>query len=273
MAMPSDLERFENVAIYTDDDLWGNIRRIDVRHAAIWTGPYAQYRDAVFVEFIGVGKRKTESLVRASDPYIVVVPLDRAIEPDELYVETEGSIAAPARYSTTDPRWREDFDLKLRSSSAPILADYRGKDVFPQHPALVEGRGKSPTSVSEQPIISEAHNLGEFESEEGIRASSERSFFERNPALARRAKEVYGCACQVCGFDFVHVYGEIGRTFAEVHHLNPLSERPASEWTEAVLTKIADVAVLCANCHRMIHRRRPALSLDELRSFMRTEGG
>jgi hypothetical protein len=65
--------------------------------------------------------------------------------------------------------------------------------------------------------------------------------------------------------------GEIGRTFAEVHHLNPLSERPASEWTEAVLTKIADVAVLCANCHRMIHRRRPALSLDELRSFMRTE--
>jgi len=161
--------------------------------------------------------------------------------------------------------------LKLQLSSAPILADYRAKDIIPEPPTLIAVGGKSPSSAYGQQIIAEAHKFEGFEREEGIRASSERSFFERNPALAHRAKEVYGCACQVCGFDFVHVYGEIGRTFAEVHHLNPLSERPASEWTEAVLTKIADVAVLCANCHRMIHRRRPALSLDELRSFMRTE--
>jgi 5-methylcytosine-specific restriction endonuclease McrA len=271
MVMPSDLKRFENVTIYTDDDLWGNIHRIDARHATIWIDPYAQYHNAVFVEFVGVGKRKTESFVRADDPYVVVVPLDRAIEPDELYVETKDNIVAATRYSTTDPRWREDFDLKLLLSSTLILADYRAKDIIPEPPTLIEAKGKSPSSAHEQPIIAEAHKVEEFEREEGIRASSERSFFERNPALARRAKEVYGCACQVCGFDFVHVYGEIGRSFAEVHHLNPLSERPASEWTEAVLTKIADVAVLCANCHRMIHRRRPALSLDELRSFMRTE--
>ncbi len=270
MVMPSDPKRFENVAIYTDDDLWGNIRRIDARQATIWIGPYAQYQNAVFVEFVGVGKRKGESFVREDDPYVVVVPLDRAVEPDELYFETKGSVSA-ARYSTTDPRWRKDFDLKLQLSSAPILADYRSKDIAPDPPTLIDDGGKSPSSAYVQQSIAEAHQFEEFEREEGIRASSERSFFERNPALAHRAKEVYGCACQVCGFDFVHVYGEIGRTFAEVHHLNPLSERPASEWTEAVLTKITDVAVLCANCHRMIHRRRPALSLDELRSLMRTE--
>ena len=269
--MPSDPKRFENVAIYTDDDLWGNIHRIDARQARIWIAPYAQYQNAVFVEFVRVGKRKGESLVRADDPYVVVVPLDRAVEPDELYVETKGSASA-ARYSTTDPRWREDFDLKLQLSSAPILADYRAKNTIPEPPTLITNGGNTPSSACEQEqIVTKAQKLEEFEREEGIRASAERSFFERNPALARRAKEEYGCACQVCGFDFVHVYGEIGRTFAEVHHLNPLSERPASEWTEAVLTRISDVAVLCANCHRMIHRRRPALSLDELRSFMRTE--
>ncbi len=250
--------------------MWGNIRRIDARQAKIWVGPYAQYQNAVFVEFVGVGKRKRECIVRADDPYVVVVPLDRAVEPDELYVETTGSVSA-TRYGTTDPRWREDFDLKLQLSSAPILADYRAKDVTPEPPTLIADGAKSPSSANGQQIIAETHKFEEFEREEGIRASSERSFFERNPALAHRAKEVYGCACQVCGFDFVQAYGEIGRSFAEVHHLNPLSERPDSEWAETVITKIADVAVLCANCHRMIHRRRPALSLDELRSFMRTE--
>ena len=52
------------------------------------------------------------------DPYVVVVPLDRAVEPDELYVEPTGNSSA-TRYGTTDPRWREDFDLKLQLSSAP----------------------------------------------------------------------------------------------------------------------------------------------------------
>src|SRR5438128_1702571 len=122
--MSSDPRGFENVAIYTDDDMWGNILRFDARQAKIWVGPYAQYQNAVFVEFVGVGKRKGESFVRANHPYVVVVPLNRAVEPDELYVETTGSISA-ARYGTTDPRWREDFDLKLQLSSAPILADYR----------------------------------------------------------------------------------------------------------------------------------------------------
>ena len=268
--MSSDPKGFENVAIYTDDDMWGNILRFDARQAKIWTGPHAQYQNAVFVEFVGIGKRKGESLVRADDPYVVVVPLNRALEPDELYVDTTGSVSA-ARYCTTDPRWREDFDLKLQLSSIPILADYRARDVIAEPPSLTADRGKSPSSEHGQQIFAETHKFEEFEREEGIRASSERSFFERNPALAHRAKEVYGCACQVCGFDFVQAYGEIGRSFAEVHHLNPLSERPASEWTDAVLTRVADLAVLCANCHRMIHRRRPALSLDELRSFMRIE--
>ena len=180
MVMPSDPKRFENVAIYTDDDLWGNIRRIDARQATIWIGPYAQYQNAVFVEFVGVGKRKGESFVREDDPYVVVVPLDRAVEPDELYFETKGSVSA-ARYSTTDPRWRKDFDLKLQLSSAPILADYRSKDIAPDPPTLIDDGGKSPSSAYVQQSIAEAHQFEEFEREEGIRASSERSFFERLP--------------------------------------------------------------------------------------------
>lgn len=57
--------------------------------------------------------------------------------------------------------------------------------------------------------------------------------------------------CQVpgCGFDFFKVYGEPGRDFAHVHHLSPLSDR-----TENDDTRLEDLAVVCANCHAVIHR-------------------
>jgi 5-methylcytosine-specific restriction endonuclease McrA len=101
---------------------------------------------------------------------------------------------------------------------------------------------------------------------EGQRRRREAFFFARNRHLAADAKAYYGCRCRVCGFDFEIAYGDLGRGYIECHHLNPLSERSEQEWDESLKSSIADVAVLCANCHRMVHRRRPALSLDELKT-------
>lgn len=98
----------------------------------------------------------------------------------------------------------------------------------------------------------------------------ERYFFSRNPALARAAKERFGTACQACGFDFGAAYGAVGDGYAEVHHLSPLSERPEGDWSQRLTTSVDQVAVLCANCHRVVHRRRPALTMDELRAVLAT---
>jgi hypothetical protein len=65
--------------------------------------------------------------------------------------------------------------------------------------------------------------------------------------------------CQACGFEFFAVYGEIGRDYAQVHHLQQLSDR-----TKPSLTKLSDLAVVCANCHVMVHRRGEVMSLDGL---------
>jgi 5-methylcytosine-specific restriction protein A len=66
--------------------------------------------------------------------------------------------------------------------------------------------------------------------------------------------------CEVCGFDFKAEYGDRGDGFIECHHTKPL---------EALLpggkTHVRDLALVCSNCHRMIHRRRPWLTIDELR--------
>ena len=65
--------------------------------------------------------------------------------------------------------------------------------------------------------------------------------------------------CEACGFDFEQVYGEHGKGFIECHHTKPVSELKAGE-----KTKLSDLALVCSNCHRMIHRRRPWLSVSEL---------
>jgi 5-methylcytosine-specific restriction enzyme A len=111
----------------------------------------------------------------------------------------------------------------------------------------------------------------ENEFAEGKRLMGERKYFQRNPQLVTQAKETYGYTCQVCNFNFQTRYGELGSSYIECHHLNPLSERSNAE--HLVVTRLEDVAVVCSNCHRMLHRRRPALTLEELRMTLTLQQG
>ncbi|UOZ09384.1 HNH endonuclease [Amycolatopsis sp. WQ 127309] len=95
---------------------------------------------------------------------------------------------------------------------------------------------------------------------------------ERNPKLrAKKLDQVLtarGClACEVCGFDFERIYGERGARYAEVHHVVPLHV------TGPTTTRLADLAVLCANCHRMIHRGSQWLTPAELRALVEQHAG
>lgn len=86
---------------------------------------------------------------------------------------------------------------------------------------------------------------------------------ERNPRLRKEAIRIHGCSCQACGFNYRTVYGEWGDGFIEVHHLIPLG---GIEKKERETNPETDLVVLCANCHRMVHRRRGiTLSLEELK--------
>lgn len=92
---------------------------------------------------------------------------------------------------------------------------------------------------------------------------------ERDPKLRKRkiaaALKAHGrIAREACGFDFAATYGtDRGREFIECHHTKPLSETGQTE------TRPEDLALLCSNCHRMIHVRPPWLTVDELRSLLR----
>lgn len=90
---------------------------------------------------------------------------------------------------------------------------------------------------------------------------------ERNNELVRKAKELNfkkdnKLSCQICGFSFFDKYGEIGKGFIEAHHTFPISELK-----EETNTKIEDLAMLCSNCHRMLHRQRPWLTIEALKEM------
>ena len=99
---------------------------------------------------------------------------------------------------------------------------------------------------------------------EGSRILREAWFFSRNPLLTRAAKRRGKLICEACSFNFGATYGILGYDYIECHHKNPLSER--NPWL--VSTKLEEIALLCANCHRMAHRRRPALSIVELKQII-----
>lgn len=77
-----------------------------------------------------------------------------------------------------------------------------------------------------------------------------------------KVKRIQGYKCKVCGFDFQKVYGDIGKGFIEAHHLQPYSELKLGEKRRLDLER--DFAVLCANCHRMIHRLDDPSSISHL---------
>lgn len=70
----------------------------------------------------------------------------------------------------------------------------------------------------------------------------------------------YGLECIACGFDFALVYGEIRKAFIHVHHVVPLSQTKVAYKADL----INDLRPVCANCHAIIHRSTPALSILEV---------
>jgi len=113
---------------------------------------------------------------------------------------------------------------------------------------------------AEEPEISEAA--------EGALVSRIHRYRERDRKIVENKKKAFakmhGCLfCEACGFDFKRTYGYRGYGFIECHHTVPVSAMG-----NGAKTKIADLALVCANCHRMIHAKRPWLTVDELREIL-----
>lgn len=91
---------------------------------------------------------------------------------------------------------------------------------------------------------------------------------DRNASLSRKAKQIHGYTCQACGVNMEEVYGSIGHEYIEAHHLVPVADLRGRIVRRDPKT---DFAVLCPNCHRMIHRSGAPHDVDALSRVVHSE--
>lgn len=92
-------------------------------------------------------------------------------------------------------------------------------------------------------------------------AATESRSKQRNPRLRRTALARAKGVCEVCHVNYRAVAGGLGERCLVVHHKNQLKDID-----QPVETRVEDLAVVCANCHMMIHSdREKAMKLHVLR--------
>lgn len=125
---------------------------------------------------------------------------------------------------------------------------------------LVDESAMSELALTDIDLIEVEASEGAARLREHLVLERKRSIIEQKKKMAYRTMKAL--KCEACGFDFKSVYGQLGDRFCEVHHLKPLSIN-----TGLVKTTLDDLAILCSNCHRMIHRGN-TITLDELRAII-----
>lgn len=103
---------------------------------------------------------------------------------------------------------------------------------------------------------------------EGTPITRTRKLRQRSSRLTDAAKQRYLAVhgelrCEVCGINFEEVYGELGEGYIEAHHAEPLSKMDGAQFVD-----VEGIVLLCANCHRVLHRRSPPYSIEKLREIV-----
>ena len=108
-----------------------------------------------------------------------------------------------------------------------------------------------------------------FEAEEGKILSALHHYKERDKKIVEAKKlsilaKFNKLSCEACDFNFKEFYGERGNGYIECHHLLPVSQMSLNH-----KTKLDDLCLLCSNCHRMIHKNIPWLTLQQLKEIIK----
>lgn len=105
----------------------------------------------------------------------------------------------------------------------------------------------------------------DFDTKEGRLLFRNHRIRERDSSISHRKKAIAlsegQYKCEVCDFSYQDFYGQ---DYIECHHKVPinLGER---------ITKLEDLALVCSNCHRMLHRKINGkyLSINELKELIK----
>ena len=100
---------------------------------------------------------------------------------------------------------------------------------------------------------------------EGSALRVEVNRYERDPRIRTECIAHYGAICSVCLLKFSERYGPIGEGFIHVHHLKEISTLGDGK----AINPIKDVRPVCPNCHAMLHKTKPPMSIDRLKAMLK----
>jgi hypothetical protein len=127
--------------------------------------------------------------------------------------------------------------------------------------------GERRNQSSNEPLDDSDHvNIDPFfDAMEGIGREQTITRYGRNRKMRDRKLRESGGLCECCEINFNNILDGRGCRTLQVHHRNQISLL-----SEPQLNSLDDLAVLCGNCHLMIHANpRLAMSVEELRSIWR----
>jgi len=229
--------------------------------------------------FSSIGKTKlffTNDLPRRDNNYFFHTrKISQMNSGDTIYFSYDGYLVAKAIFEgevKTDKERNKKFiqghkvaDIQLLNTSIKL------------NPEVIKGRGMRYINTKEirdeiQRVLNEIFESTIYPDElenqtlsEGAKKQVIVNAYERSLKARQECIKHYGTKCFICGFDFEKKYGEIGREFIHVHHIKPLSE--INE--EYKVNPIQDLRPVCPNCHAMIHKKKPAYSIEEIKEIVK----
>jgi 5-methylcytosine-specific restriction protein A len=166
-------------------------------------------------------------------------------------------------FRASDPAYLEQGKVGMQRGNrleGVLWAEYDGRlvDLATEAEAI-----RQAVIGADEAVVAKLPPAEPYEGEEGGVIMRLHKRYERDPKLVREklkaAAAAGSLACEACGFDFEAVYGELGAGYIEIHHTNPVHTLLAG-----TKTKLADLALLCANCHRMAHRYRQPMPVSKI---------
>jgi hypothetical protein len=99
---------------------------------------------------------------------------------------------------------------------------------------------------------------------EGGRKTVTINAYERSARARNACIRHFGAKCSTCGLEFEQMYGVLGKGFIHVHHIVEIAKIGKAYKVDPK----KDLRPVCPNCHAMLHRAEPALTIERLQALL-----
>lgn len=182
----------------------------------------------------------------------------------DVLIRINGQVVNQSDQEFWADNWRR-FELSLRKGNLEI-GDADGRNDFEiSYPWILRFTAAvlSLLPFEAESEISPPDNQRGFP--EGAKKTIVVNRYERDRRNRAAAIAIHGSRCLACGFDFGSRYGSIAAGFIEVHHVVPVSRMIEGY----IVNPQNDLIPLCSNCHSVVHKEDPPLTLQQLLMVLR----